>query len=199
MKVYNARARNNRRSRARRRSLPQIVLDFDSWVGEGNIATLVCCELLADVHQLCETTGPKSAGSGGSELGNLRRYLGHERGWRCLAVLQLLGVRELTCVRELVTLLVALYPLLASHELDEDRSGPRNPYLRFYPNDDGLVDALDTLDITLQKKKRRRRRKNAGMYDSSSSISVSISSLSVHQNLVYGCFTDPAVFFLPLV
>ena len=135
------------------------ILNYSS-VGEGSVATLVCCELLADVHRLCETSTSSSPDATyGGELRGLRTYLAHERGWRSLAVLQLLGVRELSCGRELVALLLALYPLLATPANSTEKKG-YNPYLKFYPNDE----QLDALDLTLQKRRRKKRRRNVGEY-----------------------------------
>ena len=122
-------------------SLHFFSLFFFSSVGGGSISTLVACELLSDVHELC------AARSDGDELTGLRKYLVAERGWRSLAVLHLLGVRGLSCGRELVALLVALYPV-AFHESSEPV--PANPYVRFHCNDD----TVDTVDIIPHKKRK---------------------------------------------
>lgn len=122
------------------------------------MSTLVACELLSDVHELC---GKRNAGG---ELLGLRKYLVHDRGWRCLAVLHLLGVRGLSCGRELVALLVALYPVALqegtnarggssaadSQKPDVAEPSMRNQYVKFYCNDD----TVDTLDIALHTKRK---------------------------------------------
>lgn len=122
------------------------------------MSTLVACELLSDVHELCA----KKNDCG--ELTGLRKYLVQDRGWRCLAVLHLLGVRGLSCGRELVALLVALYPValqergntgLSSSVSREPTESPisltRNPYVKFYCNDD----TVDTVDIVPRTTKRK--------------------------------------------
>ncbi|XP_043270510.1 lysosomal-trafficking regulator isoform X2 [Venturia canescens] len=142
------------------------VLSFCS-VGGGGVSTLVACELLSDVHELC------AARSDGGELLGLRRYLVEERGWRSLAVLHLLGVRGLSCGRELVALLVALYPVAYQ---DEEDSVGANPYVKFHCNDD-TVDTVEIIPHTKRKisgsaksrsvehqssRKRTRRQSTAG-------------------------------------
>lgn len=131
---------------------------FSSSVGGGGVSTLVACELLSDVNELCA----KKNDCG--ELVGLRRYLIQDRGWRCLAVLQLLGVRGLSCGRELVTLLVALYPVALQEKAGAESSASRKPaaesregsltrnqYVRFHCNDD----TVDTLDIVPYVTKRK--------------------------------------------
>lgn len=124
------------------------------------MSTLVACELLSDVHELC---GKRNDGS---ELVSLRKYLVQDRGWRYLAVLHLLGVRGLSCGRELVTLLVALYPVAfqegstnsktnlstVSQKSNGESIGPstRNQYVKFHCNDD----IVDTIDIVLHTKRK---------------------------------------------
>lgn len=149
-----------------------IVLLIFSSVGEGSVATLVGCELLSDVHRLCEASqAAASAGSSlgttdsnvGLELRGLHNYLVRERGWRCLAVLQLLGLKELSCARELVALLLALYPLLSSQQVDKEPAGasappPPNPYIKLYTNDE----SLEALPITLHRRRKKKRRRNNG-------------------------------------
>ncbi|XP_076389629.1 lysosomal-trafficking regulator mauve isoform X1 [Megachile rotundata] len=125
--------------------------------GGGGVSTLVACELLSDVHELC------SKRINGDELVGLKRYLAQDRGWRCLAVLQLLGVRGLSCARELVALLVALYPVALQEEPNKAASvasnvstnstsvaQERNPYVKFYCNDD----TVDTVDIVPHARRR---------------------------------------------
>ncbi|XP_076766095.1 lysosomal-trafficking regulator mauve isoform X3 [Xylocopa sonorina] len=136
------------------------VLSFCS-VGGGGVSTLIACELLSDVHELCAKR------IDGDELVELKKYLAQDRGWRCLAVLQLLGVRGLSCGRELVALLVALYPV-ALQEGTSNKTAPassngsanstaiaavRNPYVKFYCNDD----TVDTVDIVPHVKRKAAR------------------------------------------
>ncbi|KAK0171372.1 hypothetical protein PV328_009113 [Microctonus aethiopoides] len=116
------------------------ILSFCSDGGSG-VSTLVACEILSDIHDLCTTKND------GGELIELGKYLIQGRGWRSLAVLHLLGVRGLSCGRELVALLVALYPV-ALQEATE--LIPHNPYIKFYSNDD----IVDTIDIISHTKKR---------------------------------------------
>lgn len=132
-------------------------------MGESSIASLVGCELLSDVHQLCsegdknEDEATEEDSSGGC-VGQLSAYLGRERGWRCLAVLQLLGIRELSCGRELTSLLLALYPLLNPDDLPPSESS--NPYFSFRTYED----ALDKFEISLcvGDAKNKKKRKSQG-------------------------------------
>ncbi|CAL1677884.1 unnamed protein product [Lasius platythorax] len=135
------------------------VLSFCS-VGGGGVSTLVACELLSDVHELC---GKRN---NGSELVSLQKYLVQDRGWRYLALLHLLGVRGLSCGRELVTLLVALYPVAFQERTANSRANlptasqksdgesivgsTRNQYVKFYCNDN----IVDTIDIVLHAKRK---------------------------------------------
>lgn len=119
----------------------------------------MACELLSDVHELCGNRN-------GGELIGLRKYLVRDRGWRYLAVLHLLGVRGLSCGRELVALLVALYQvafqegvnsadLTAASQKSDGKSAivessARNQYMRFHCNDD----TVDTVNIVLHAKRK---------------------------------------------
>ncbi|XP_039305256.1 lysosomal-trafficking regulator isoform X2 [Solenopsis invicta] len=132
-------------------------------VGVGGVSTLVACELLSDVHELCGNRND------GGELIGLRKYLVQDRGWRYLAVLHLLGVRGLSCGRELVALLVALYQVAfqegadsgadlttASQKSDGDsavESSSHNQYIRFHCNDD----TVDTVNIVLHAKRKSNK------------------------------------------
>ncbi|KYN43656.1 Lysosomal-trafficking regulator [Trachymyrmex septentrionalis] len=134
-------------------------------VGVGGVSTLVACELLSDVHELCGNRN-------GSELIGLRKYLVQDRGWRYLAVLHLLGVRGLSCGRELVALLVALYQVAFQEEPDSGsnltalqksdsestvvESSIRNQYMRFHCNDD----TVDTVNIVLHAKRKSTKSSN---------------------------------------
>ncbi|XP_046739126.1 lysosomal-trafficking regulator isoform X2 [Diprion similis] len=115
--------------------------------GGGGVSTLVACELLSDVHMLCAVR------TDGGELKGLRKYLVRGRGWRCLAVLHLLGVRGLSCGRELVALLVALYPVAFQ---ESEGSVPKNPYIKFHCNND----IVDTVNIIPNKKQKHVKTKN---------------------------------------
>jgi len=128
------------------------------------VSTLVAYELLSDVHDLCDKR------NNGDELVRLRKYLVQDRGWRCLAALHLLGVRGLSCGRELVALLVALYPVVLqegvgstaiSRKCNDDNAvvvqpSLHNQYVRFHCNDD----TVDTVDIILHA--RRKSMKSTG-------------------------------------
>ncbi|XP_011300955.1 lysosomal-trafficking regulator isoform X2 [Fopius arisanus] len=123
------------------------ILSFCS-VGGGGVSTMVACELLLDVHDLC------SARNDGGELIEVHKYLVQGRGWRSLSVLHLLGVRGLSCGRQLVALLVALYPV--SSQLSS-QPAPPNPYIKFHSNDD-TVDTVEIIPHTTNKKKKNRSR-----------------------------------------
>lgn len=142
---------------------------FLSSVDGGGVSTLVACELLSDVHELCA----KKDDCG--ELVGLRKYLVQDRGWRCLAVLHLLGVRGLSCGRELVALLVALYPVALQENTDSDlftsrrrAAEPRessicNRYVRFHRDDD-TVDMVDIVPY-ITKHKSGKSSRNGSLYE----------------------------------
>ncbi|XP_043802415.1 lysosomal-trafficking regulator isoform X5 [Apis laboriosa] len=133
-------------------------------VGGGGVSTLIACELLSDVHELCAKR------IDGDELARLRKYLAQDRGWRCLAALHLLGVRGLSCGREFVALLIALYPVVLQEEANRSSKDStvssvhattcptRNPYVKFYPGDD----TVDTIDIVSRVKRKAWARSNRG-------------------------------------
>lgn len=125
--------------------------------GGGGISTLVACELLSDVHMLCAVR------TDGGELVGLRKYLVRGRGWRCLAVLHLLGVRGLSCGRELVALLVALYPVAFQDSGSE--SVASNPYIKFHSNND----IVDTVNILPHKKSKQKLSKSKTNNDNNQS------------------------------
>ncbi|XP_058802324.1 lysosomal-trafficking regulator isoform X2 [Phymastichus coffea] len=127
---------------------PKDALSFCT-VGEGSVATLVSHEFLADVNRLCEA---------GNELSSLRAYLSRERGWRCLAVLRLLGLRELTCSKELLDLLLALYPLLAPSDCDFKE----NAYLDLTLQQDIVDDGFDVSALETGMPSRRHKKRKAG-------------------------------------
>lgn len=125
-----------------------------SSVGDGGVSTLVACELLSDVHDLCAERND------GKELIGLRKYLVQDRGWRCLTALHLLGVRGLSCGRELVALLVALYPVALQEGTNPNLStseksasaglATRNEYIKFH-YDDNIVDTVDIIHHAKRK------------------------------------------------
>lgn len=133
------------------------------------MSTLVACELLSDVHELCARRDDYG------ELIGLRKYLAQDRGWRCLAVLHLLGVRGLSCARELVALLVALYPVALQDGSDArtasretaGSSTMRNQYVRFHCNDD----TVDTVDIAphISRRKSVKSGRNGLSYEGNAS------------------------------
>nr|CAD7196152.1 unnamed protein product [Timema douglasi] len=87
-----------------------------------SVATLIGCELLSDVRQICSKPGD------GEDLSLVLQHCLRGRGWRCLATLQCLGVENISCGRELAELLIFLYPVC----LDKTERVKRvvgNPYL----------------------------------------------------------------------
>lgn len=137
------------------------IIDLHSSVGGGGVSTLIACELLSDVHELCAKR------IDGDELARLRKYLAQDRGWRCLATLHLLGVRGLSCGREFVALLIALYPVVLQEEANRNNKDDtvssdtiplaRNPYVKFYPNDEDTVDTIDIVSHVKRKASRSGR------------------------------------------
>lgn len=116
------------------------------------MSTLVSCELLSDVHELCGKEADNC------ELRNLRKYLIEKRGWRCLAALHVLGARGISCARELVALLVALYPVVTQEDHHHNATGDgnqdfsRNPYIRFQDkSEEDVADAVNVLDLIRRK------------------------------------------------
>ncbi|GLH06434.1 Neurobeachin [Gryllus bimaculatus] len=90
----------------------------------GGVATLIGCELLTDVHQICSQPGD------GEDLAPLCHYLLHGRGWRSLAVLHCLGVQNLSCGRELASLLISLYPVCLQKPMKNKKEvKAQNPYI----------------------------------------------------------------------
>ncbi|XP_017760097.1 PREDICTED: lysosomal-trafficking regulator isoform X2 [Eufriesea mexicana] len=145
------------------------VLSFCS-VSGGSVSTLIACELLSDVHEL------SAKRIDGDELARLRKYLTQDRGWRCLAFLHLFGVRGLSGGRELVALLIALYPVAFQEETSNKADSvpsnvstypladgtTHNPYVKFYCNDD----TVDTVDIVSHvKRKAVKSNRNGVFYD----------------------------------
>ena len=53
----------------------------------GGITTIIGCELLSDIHEICSKPGDVE------DLNPLRNYLLHGRGWRILLILNTLGVK----------------------------------------------------------------------------------------------------------
>ncbi|XP_068085277.1 lysosomal-trafficking regulator [Anabrus simplex] len=98
------------------------VEDILSFCLVGGVATLIGCELLADVHQICSQPGD------GEDLTPLRHHLLRGRGWRCLAALHCLGVQNLSCGRELASLLISLYPVCLQTP-NRSRNVFKNPYI----------------------------------------------------------------------
>lgn len=113
----------------------QDILPFTPLAG---VATLIGCELLSDVHQICSQPGD------GEDLAPLRRHFLVGRGWRTLAVLRSLGVQDVSCGTELAILLISLYPVgLHTHPSGrkinttggsvnsslKHETSPRNPYV----------------------------------------------------------------------
>lgn len=113
------------------------ILPFTPLAG---VATLIGCELLSDVHQICSQPGD------GEDLSPLRRHFLFGRGWRTLAVLHYLGVQDVSCGTELATLLISLYPVCLQPQSQSNKistsaaasrpplshdGSQRNPYISF--------------------------------------------------------------------
>ncbi|KAK3927653.1 Lysosomal-trafficking regulator [Frankliniella fusca] len=113
------------------------ILPFTPLAG---VATLIGCELLSDVHQICSQPGD------GDDLSPLRRHFLFGRGWRTLAVLHYLGVQDVSCGTELATLLISLYPVCLQPQSSSSKTSTasvgsrpqaapggsqRNPYISF--------------------------------------------------------------------
>lgn len=145
------------------------------------MSSLVATEFLSDVYQLCDSQGlghpcanAALVSSGGSESYQLRRYLTRERGWRHLSVLHQLGVTDLNNVRELIALLIALYPVVSSID-NQPEPILANPYVKFCSD----YDDDDDLDVAMhRKRKRRRKKKNSDPPQRSNEIAIDHDNIS---------------------
>lgn len=99
----------------------QDILPFTPLAG---VATLIGCELLSDVHQICSQPGD------GEDLAPLRRHFLFGRGWRTLAVLHCLGVQDVSCGTELATLLISLYPVCLQSPSSSQKISTPTPSLK---------------------------------------------------------------------
>ncbi|XP_051169183.1 lysosomal-trafficking regulator isoform X2 [Leptopilina boulardi] len=133
-------------------------------IGVNGVSTLIACELLSDVHSICTSGGNEN------ELLVLRKYLVHNRGWKCLTVLNLLGIRGISCGQELMALLLALYPV--TFQNTTDFISP-NPYVKFRCNNE--IDSINFFCHVIKKNTKIKhilnsnlsRRKRMKKYDSS--------------------------------
>ncbi|XP_074102061.1 lysosomal-trafficking regulator mauve isoform X2 [Cotesia typhae] len=159
---------------------------------DGGVSTLIACELLSDINELCMTT----KNEGGDELVELRKYLIEGRGWRCLAVLDLLGgIRDLSCGRQLVALFIALYPVVASHHeqyqfedaekkkpVEANRVTCYNPYIKLNFNDE----TVDQLDIISKMKKKNYQRKFNYHHNVNNDAEISRKKIKKHNAIANG-------------
>ncbi|XP_069691772.1 lysosomal-trafficking regulator isoform X2 [Periplaneta americana] len=108
-----------------------------SFCAPGGVATLIGCELLSDVHKICSLPGD------GEDLSLLRKHFLQGRGWRSLATLQCLGVRNLSCGRELASLLISLYPVCLQKLGPEQKENMtlENPFI-LLSKDSGSLDDI---------------------------------------------------------
>ncbi|XP_063221149.1 lysosomal-trafficking regulator isoform X2 [Bacillus rossius redtenbacheri] len=90
----------------------------------GSMATLIGCELMADIRQICSGPGDSD------DLAPVLHYCLEGRGWRCLAALCCLGVENMSCARELAELLIFIYPVC--FETGQTRPPNENPYLGYH-------------------------------------------------------------------
>ncbi|KAL0267522.1 UNVERIFIED_CONTAM: hypothetical protein PYX00_009770 [Menopon gallinae] len=97
------------------------ILTFCNWSGAG---TLIGCELLSDIDQVCSQPGD------GDDLEPLKQHL-YSKGWKALAVLLILGQQTFSCSHELANLLISLYPVCLGGKVDgkAEKRGQRNKYL----------------------------------------------------------------------
>ncbi|XP_059485723.1 lysosomal-trafficking regulator isoform X2 [Neocloeon triangulifer] len=87
--------------------------------------TLISCELLTDVHQLCQ----QQPGGANDDTRPLQRYLLQGRGTKCLLALNLLGTQGISCGRELAGLLVSLYPICLHDPIKSAEASQTCPFL----------------------------------------------------------------------
>ncbi|XP_039285549.1 lysosomal-trafficking regulator [Nilaparvata lugens] len=108
-----------------------------------NVAALVACELLSDVHETCSQLGNED------NLAALKKYLLTGRGWRFLAVLRSLNLQDVSCSKELATLLISLFSVNVEESKVENRA--RNPYVQDSIISD-LSDYVDGLKLPSRRK-----------------------------------------------
>lgn len=124
---------------------------FSSSIGVNGVSTLIACELFADVHSICSCQEEEN------ELIFLRKYLVHGRGWKCLTVLNLLGVKGTSCGQELVALLLGLYPIIFQ---ETSNFIPPNPYVKFRCNKDN-----DCINVICHLIKKNNKMKYSSKYN----------------------------------
>ncbi|CAB3359283.1 Hypothetical predicted protein [Cloeon dipterum] len=93
--------------------------------------TLISCELLTDVHQLCQ----QQPGGVNDDTKPLQRYLLQGRGTKCLLALNLLGTQGIACGRELAGLLVSLYPICQRDPI-KNAAGNDSPFFHREPQEE---------------------------------------------------------------
>ncbi|RZF39328.1 hypothetical protein LSTR_LSTR000849 [Laodelphax striatellus] len=108
-----------------------------------NVAALVACELLSDVHETCSQLGNED------NLSALKKYLLNGRGWRFLAVLRSLKLQDVSCSKELATLLISLFSVNVEEGKVENRT--RNPYVQDLATSD-ISDYVDRLKLPSRRK-----------------------------------------------
>lgn len=112
----------------------------------GGVSTLIGCELLSDVHEICSASGD------GEELTSvLCKHLFSGRGWRCLSVLQSLGMQDVSCGRELASLLISLYAVGGEAYSSTDTV---NPYVHISHISSLRVDKICKPEFILRRKSR---------------------------------------------
>lgn len=123
-----------------------------SSIGINGVSTLIACELLSDVHSICTSRGNENE----NEIVALREYLVHNRGWKCLTILKLLGVQGISCGQELMTLLLALYPV--TFQTTSDFVSP-NPYVKF--TSDNEIDSINFICHVMKQNTKMKHSSNS--------------------------------------
>ncbi|XP_075225539.1 lysosomal-trafficking regulator mauve isoform X2 [Lycorma delicatula] len=129
------------------------VKDIIRFSDSSAVSTLIACELLSDVHEICSRPG---AGGDHDDLALLRRHLLFGRGWRCLAAIQCLGTQDISCAKELASLLISLYSIDNNEHIEAPETSS-NPYITLKKNvlqQDGEDDISVRLQVPLRKKSR---------------------------------------------
>nr|XP_018917180.1 PREDICTED: lysosomal-trafficking regulator [Bemisia tabaci] len=96
---------------------PSEIVSFSS---SNVIASIIAAEFLRDVHNI-------SVQAGNEEFSSLiRQHLLNGRGWRCLAVLQCLGVQDVSYSQELASLFISVFAIC--NEVSQTEAS-KNPFI----------------------------------------------------------------------
>lgn len=167
------------------------VTEVVSFSNNSAVSTLVACELLSDVHEICSRLNARD----NDDLAVLRRHLLTGRGWRCLAVIHCLGPLDFPCAKELAGLLVSLYSLEDKDESNIGLPTFPNPYVvcmqNKLKNGSNRDDIFVRMRVRTKERRKSRTPQHHGLLDNSppsryrkvSNASVNRRSLNLDQDV----------------